>query len=505
MGSRKQSREAAHAVNQERGSIMVGLLVILITVGGLASIMLTRSSQSHSMSVSSAEMSRMLFVAEAGLNLNYVEMEVDVFYVVKDQANFIWNAELQEFKSGILTLKATEESDQKSYQLTVQYRKGGEPVVFEDRTKPVESIDEVIITSEGKSTRGSRSVTASYGFEGFVVEGAIMSDMTPTSTPSGTGRAMGQAGHVVFSGDGDRDEFHVFGDILANGSVLFEDGKDGTVALNKDNIATYLASFRGRVETDLAGTIHEIPDFTKIGSNQQLFDLERLEAAARAGAGTVYEGTQAFIDDMDLANSMDRPLEGIIVITVDPSTTNPSLDVDVNITGLLVVLFADGTDPLEKLEINGKLEINAADLTNVVPSDETTYTTGYPGNYIDPLKKPSSVDISPVFENYGSDEDVPALVFNNGVLDINGAANVCGVVYGASFIEIENLGGVWQYFIGSIYGGGGILLGASGVAGAATMIKWDSNKVDQLDTANSGGGKELVQKGYTVGKRKSKK
>ena len=69
-----------------------------------------------------------------------------------------------------------------------------------------------------------------------------------------------------------------------------------------------------------------------------------------------------------------------------------------------------------------------------------------------------NVDISPDFENFKEGDDLPAIMFNTGVVDIHGGANISGLVYGPSFIEIENKEGNLQYFNGSILGGGGVLL-----------------------------------------------
>ena len=44
-------------------------------------------------------------------------------------------------------------------------------------------------------------------------------------------------------------------------------------------------------------------------------------------------------------------------------------------------------------------------------------------------------------------DDLPALMYNVGILDIHGNANICGGVYSPSFMEIENKeDGNLQYF-----------------------------------------------------------
>jgi hypothetical protein len=80
-------------------------------------------------------------------------------------------------------------------------------------------------------------------------------------------------------------------------------------------------------------------------------------------------------------------------------------------------------------------------------------------------------------------------MYNVGILDIHGPANICGVVYSPSFMEIENKqDGQIQYFKGTLIGGGGILLENN--KRATTIVSYDPNALDLLATSG-GKGKSL--------------
>lgn len=58
--------------------------------------------------------------------------------------------------------------------------------------------------------------------------------------------------------------------------------------------------------------------------------------------------------------------------------------------------------------------------------------------------------------------DYPAIIFNQSTVDIHGAANICGVVFGPAYGEIENKGEgstpLYHYFCGAVIVGDGIKL-----------------------------------------------
>ena len=73
--------------------------------------------------------------------------------------------------------------------------------------------------------------------------------------------------------------------------------------------------------------------------------------------------------------------------------------------------------------------------------------------------------------------------------------------YGASFLEIENkTNNATQYFNGAIFSGGGLWMDGGNVAGNNTIVNFDTNTVDELETLSASGQQELVRTGYAVGK-----
>jgi hypothetical protein len=331
--------------------------------------------------------------------------------------------------------------------------------------------------------------------------GAIMSDMQP-ETGAATGKNAGKKGHISINGKGRLNQHALFGDLLANGKVIWSEVLPW-VELDPGNASTYLLAHSGEITQNLYGTPDEIPDFTNLGGTDQLFDFDRVEAAATAGAGAIYNNLAEFETAVLAANALSQPLEGIQFINVDPAVEGGSPKIDfaggVHITGMLVVKFAAGTSATYKIVAPADVEINAANLGTVVMSDEDTYTSGYPGTYLDPSKRPDSVDISPLFTNFTATEDIPAVMFNNGIVDYHGNTNICGMVYGPSFIEIENkTSGNIQYFNGAIYGGGGVYLEGNASAGF-TAIRYDSNTVDGIRTLD-GKGQVLTRIGFAIEK-----
>lgn len=67
---------------------------------------------------------------------------------------------------------------------------------------------------------------------------------------------------------------------------------------------------------------------------------------------------------------------------------------------------------------------------------------------------------------------------NTATFDIHGSANICGVFYAPSFVEIENKGiGLTQYFRGPLIAGGGIYLENVSTNTASTSVFSCDSKV----------------------------
>jgi hypothetical protein len=481
---------------KETGSVTVALLTVILIIAGYSGTMLMMAMSGHRASSSSVLASKLLFVAEAGLNYNFVEMTGDMVYAAR---RYQWNVKEEHYASPTMTLNASANSASQNFQFNVEYLDGATSVPIPDPDKPPD-YDQVKVTCNASTANSNRIVAAWYTFStADVVGGAIVSDMAPTGDGDG-GKSGAKEGHIVINGKGRANQHYVFGNILANGKVLWS---DDAIQINAGNAEDYLAAYGGTIRQDLAGSNEEIPDFTSLGGNDQLFDFDRYGAAAAAGAGQVFTSLADFKTGMQLANSMGESLEGITVLEIDPTTeSKPKIEVKdlpsgINISGTLMFKFADGTDPEYKVFILADLNVNAADLTDFDPADEDNYPSGYPATYTDPHKIPAAVDIGPTYENFLEDDDMPAIMFNNGVVDIHGAANVSGVVYGPSFIEIENKKANLQFFNGAIYGGGGVYIEGSKKAPGIQAIRFDSGTVDNLALQEGKGG-ALARIGFAI-------
>ena len=472
------------------------MLIGILILGGISMLLLRRSQRELEATKVSAVSKELLFTAESGLGYNYLRMSADPAYAVTGTSEFTWDAAKKEFHSAPFSLTPSGTTKRQQARLRIQYLKAAAPVTFADRTKPVEDYDQIKVTSTGIGSSASRTVVARYTFEmSGSFAGAVVSDMAPTGAASG--KAGARKGNVCFAGG---NATVVFGDLKSNGEVY-----RGNAKIDDSNASQEMATLYGRIDKNLSGTQEEIPDFTNLGGPDQLFDFARFEAAATAGAGQVFTRVADFIAAMKAAGQAGRMLEGITIVKVNPVTEGGSPKIDaadlpngIHIVGTLVFRFADGTDPDYRVELDAALNVNAADLSGFDPFSRGSYTTGYPGKYTVPGKRPSSVALAPAFASFQEGDDLPAVMFNNAVVDIRGPANVCGVLYGPSSIEIENKKRATQYFSGAIFGGGGIYLeGADSGISAVQAVRYDPDTIKRLATMGSKG-KTLKRSAYQI-------
>ena len=92
----------------------------------------------------------------------------------------------------------------------------------------------------------------------------------------GSGKNLARDGHIVIDGRGRTGRHYIFGNISANGDVIYQDGND-EITLTSGNADSYLAGYEGNISQNLLGTNGEIPDFTNLGGDEQLFDFERYQ------------------------------------------------------------------------------------------------------------------------------------------------------------------------------------------------------------------------------------
>jgi hypothetical protein len=195
-----------------------------------------------------------------------------------------------------------------------------------------------------------------------------------------------------------------------------------------------------------------------------------------------------------------NPMQGVIVVDVSINDKNISqltvnnLPGGINIKGTWIMNFTGtGWDPVsEKIIVTADINVNPADLSHVVATNPATYTTGYPPVYTDSTKNPTNIDISSKgFSNFLPGDDLPAEIYTIGCLDMHGNANISGVLYTPSYMEIENkTSGNTQYFRGSLIMGNGIYY--EDTTSSTSIISFDAGAVDSLTTLGGAGKKVFV-------------
>ena len=147
-----------------------------------------------------------------------------------------------------------------------------------------------------------------------------------------------------------------------------------------------------------------------------------------------------------------------------------------------------GTVGTDKLFNEADLFVNPADMTGFNPTNPATYPTGYPPVYVDSAKAPHNVNIaSSGFQNFTTDHDLPAIMYNIGIFDLHGNVNVSGVLYTPSFMEIENKkDNNTQYIRGMLIGGNGVYI-ENGKKNATSVVSFDQDCLNRLATSGGKG------------------
>ncbi|MBI5774028.1 MAG: hypothetical protein HZA89_09840 [Verrucomicrobia bacterium] len=281
------------------------------------------------------------------------------------------------------------------------------------------------------------------------------------------------------------------GGILANGRVNMDADTTGIPAssLSQSNY----------------GTAMQVPDYTNPGSPDQLFDFTRFRVAADA-MGTHYTNFAAFSNVVKAAQVTNGFLEGIIY--VDMRKTSPLPDTKkssgwtntIRIKGTLVLNFTNSWTATDKFFNEADMEINPANWNSPFNlTNPATYAaaSGYPPTINNAAKRATNATVSAAltaagFAPFTATDDLPAIMYNIGVFDIHGSANVCGVIYSPNYMEIENknpagrAGGSTQYFSGSIITGGGVFLDNGDVKNR-TVVSFDPLALDKLATQGNKG------------------
>lgn len=371
----------------------------------------------------------------------------------------------------------------------------------------------------GIATRGkvTQSATVNLSFS-WGYPAAIISTNAGTTSTS-VSKSVAQAGNVVVDGSAS-------GPIVVDGNVA-----KAILANGKANIDTNYANIpTSSISAGNNGTSSAIPDYTAQGTANSLFDFNRFIAAADATTNTLNTdtGTNHFTSlaafmkaNAKAADSAAGALEGVIVVDITQTSTSKDVGIDVlanpdkyvgtqylpsvnpekkgiSVRGTLFFNFGPAYGPLDKIFNRMPMNINPANLSGLKASDPTTYPSGYPATYTDSTKNPVNVNIANKgFTNFAADEDLPAVMYSIGTVDMHGPVNISGVVYTPSYSEIENkpnegfaVANQIQYIKGSVIVGLGIYYQNN--AAATSIISFDANAVDSLATMGGAGKKVKV-------------
>ena len=322
--------------------------------------------------------------------------------------------------------------------------------------------------------------------------GAAIINVNAGIADTGLSRPQAQAGNVVVAGNG------------SGPLVVYGGPGDAILSNSRANIAGSATVDKTSVSDQNWGTANQVPDYTGQGTTNSLFDFNRFIAVADL-TPNVYNLTthnNHFTNVLSFAAALaaapGHTLEGVIV--VDLHRSSPPVDPNwskagdiatfpngINVRGTLFYDFGPEFGPLDRFIVTASLNVNPANLTGLVANNPATYTTGYPPVYTDPSKNPANINItSRGFAIFTVNDDLPGLIYSIGEVDIHGPANVCGVTYTPSYVEIENkYAGQIQYFNGSMMMGHGILF--ENTHGGTSIITYDSHAVDSLATSNNKG------------------
>ncbi|HZR18352.1 MAG TPA: hypothetical protein VFE51_13750 [Verrucomicrobiae bacterium] len=340
------------------------------------------------------------------------------------------------------------------------------------------------------ATVGAVTQTATLNFSvGWGFPAAIIS-VNDGTTSTSVAKSAGQAGNVVINGD-KSGPIVVYGGpglaVLANGRVNLD-----TNYVNAPVSAYSMTNY---------STANEVPDYTAQGTSNALFDINRFIAVANATPNgyspSLNNHFTNLADFMTAANlhGTNAPMQGVVVVdiyTTDKNLNNltdKNIPQGINIEGTMVFNFCgSGWDPVtEKIIVTADLNLNPADLSHLVATNPATYTTGYPPKYTDPTKNPANINIAPAYQNFSASDDLPAELYTYGCLDMHGNANICGVCYTPSYMEIENkVAGNTQYIRGACIMGNGIYYENTS-SGSTSIISFDPTTVDSLATLGVAG------------------
>jgi hypothetical protein len=306
---------------------------------------------------------------------------------------------------------------------------------------------------------------------------------------NGVSKVQATRGNVVLAGNGH--------------GQIYVDAGTGQAILANGNLANAAATINpiNSVAATQWGTANQVADYTAQGTTNSLFDINRFIAVADLTPNSYNTNTHnnhftnVMAFSLAMAAAPTHTLEGVVVVDINLTDPNWSKAGDVslfpagiNLRGMLLVNVGPGFGAFTTFPLNAALNINPANLTGMAASDPKTYSTGFPPVYSDPTKDPTLINISSKgFANFTSNDQLPALAYSSGAMEIFGPANISGVVFTPGFMDIENstTDGTTQYFRGSLIMGHGLFVSVKSYSN--TIISFDRHAAALLPTWNNVG------------------
>jgi hypothetical protein len=480
------------AKQRQQGSILAYFILLLVIVGAIASVgayvaQTTNVSRRRGSMVSARQYAESAAViAAVDLNTAYTNVGATSFplNLAVLSPRYTLNAPLSTFQ-------------QRVYERTIsdpfinQTVKAQISVPNSSSASTAKIVTSAVVGGVTNTTTLNLQMLLNFG-------GAIVS-VNSGDGSSAVAKSDAEAGDVVVSGGG-------------AGVTLIVDGGNGLAisANGRVNVSPSATVPPGTISMTNQGSANQIADYTSQGTANSLFDFNRYIAVADLTTNSYntnvlhnnhFTNVNAFANAMRIATN--HTLEGIIVVDLHKTSTpvDPNWQKagdasmfpnGINIHGTLFYNFGPEFGPLDKFVMNADLNINAADLSGLVTTNRASYASGYPPVYTDPTRNPTNINtwaaVPIPYPTFSPADDLPALMYSTGEVDIHGPANVCGVCYTPSYMEIENKGssGSIQYFRGMMIMGNGIFY-ENTQAGNISIITFDRKAVDNLATALSSG------------------
>jgi hypothetical protein len=282
-------------------------------------------------------------------------------------------------------------------------------------------------------------------------------------------------------------------------TIINATGSDGQLAETTTEFNTSTYTYTNLEHPDYTGGLDPLSYFSN--PTGQLFDFGRYKAAATATNNTLtYAEFEAKVQN-------NEQMHGIVYVTLDANEGTKKLESgSVNVKGPWVINLINGT-PSYKMFVKVPLNVNpvispTTHTTTLSPTDFDNWTSVAAArtNTSDPFPWPSGYasgwsDVTAYasgskdprgktltgYESFGPYEDMPALMYSGGIVDIHHEANVSGVVYTPDFVEIEQKkkNNEVQYINGAVFAGNGIFLESNTCSGGIGVV-YDPDTLDNL-------------------------